>query len=102
MVKGSLYKIKKKCGTKYCKQCAEGKYHEVYQFTYRNKNKVLTSTTVKEEDYPAVLEAWQNYKNIRKYELELDRKLKNLMDEIRANKNKNLVFIKDFKKSLEN
>jgi hypothetical protein len=65
MLRGSLYKTKKKCGNKDCKICNSGKMHDAIHFTYfeTGKNRMAY---INKKIYQEVKKYWERY---RKYHL---------------------------------
>lgn len=65
MVKGTVYKVYRKCGYKNCK-CAKGERHEGYQLNYKGENNITKTVYVKKKDVPEVKKLIKNYRGAKK------------------------------------
>jgi len=99
LLKGSLYKVKKRCGMRYCKVCNSGGAHEVYQFTFTDKAGIKTSTTITNENLPIVEKAWQSYKLFRKNLKRYKNLSEKINDTIRLYEKRHLIDARGMKKT---
>ena len=65
MVKGTVYKVYRKCGYKNCK-CARGERHEGYQLNYKGSKNITKTVYVKKEKVPEVKKLIENYREAKK------------------------------------
>ena len=49
MIRGTVYKVYRKCGAKNCK-CARGELHELFQFNYKDEKNKTKSLYVRKND----------------------------------------------------
>ena len=64
MIKGTVYKVYRKCGNKNCK-CTRGELHELFQFNYKDKNNKTKSLYVRKNDVKLFKQYIENYQKAK-------------------------------------
>ena len=65
MVKGTVYKVYRRCGNKNCK-CAKGERHEGYQLNYKGKDNITKTIYVRKEKVKDIKKLILNYRKAKK------------------------------------
>lgn len=100
MIQGSLYRLRKRCGIPTCSICASKKYHLVWQFSYKTKDKQSTSTTITEKEHPVINKLWINYKSFIKDNKKARILFKKIQKELVGIKRSRFIDIRYVKKEL--
>lgn len=101
MLRGSLYKTKKKCGNKNCKTCNSNKMHDAIHFTYfkNGKNKMVY---INKKIYKEIKIYWERYQKYHLLIMTLKKELEIIYKDLDNYTNSHTIDVIKLRNSIKN